>query len=175
LLAALALACSLSPLAEPPTPSSGSSLAGWQTYQSGRYHYAIQYPPGATVEITDNEHARIDLPTVPGTNLIGKVTEITALRGVSSCPAQYGALQSSENVTVRGLSFLHETGLGVALGTTYDWQAYSTTKNNICVNLTFLMKIADPGNEPTPPARFDRAEETKIFPVLLSTFTWTNP
>jgi hypothetical protein len=113
--------------------------------------------------------------TPASTNLSRKYVEITVTPEASSCPSQYGALQSSETITLRDMAFLHEIGSGVATGNFYDWESYSTTKNSVCVNLTFMLHSVDVGNYATPPeqfAQFDKPEEAKVFPRIFSTFTW---
>jgi hypothetical protein len=147
--------------------SDGSDQAGWQTYQNVRYDFSVQYSPDATILIATNELATINLPTPPETSLSRKYVEIAAIQGASSCPSKYGRLQSSENITVQDLSFLHETGHGVAAGG-YDWESYSTTKNEICVNLTFILHFR-------PDVYMTPSVEVKTFPPILSTFTWTSP
>lgn len=127
------------------------------------------------MEITDDAHARINLFIAPGTNLIEKYVEITATQGASACPSQYGALTSSENITMHGMTFLHEIGSGIAAGNIYDWESYSTAKNDVCVNLTFTLHSGEIGNYMTPPAEFNRVEEAKIFPMVFSTFVWVTP
>lgn len=153
------------------------SPAGWQTYQNARFNFSIQYPPGSIVEMIDPAHARINLPMAPGTNLSQKYAEITTYTGTESCPSKYGALISNEDVTLNGITFLQETGSGVAAGSTYEWESYSTTWYGSCVNVTFVLVIADLGNYTSPPAEFNQAEETKIWaPEIMSTFKWTaNP
>jgi hypothetical protein len=139
----------------------------WQTHQNVRYNFSVRYPPEASLLTSTNELARINLPIPPETSLAEKYVEIATIQGASSCPSKYGALQSSENITVNGLTFLHESGQGVAAGR-YDWESYSTAKNEICVNLTFILHFR-------PDIYMTPSVEVKTFPPILSTFTWTNP
>ncbi len=161
------LAQTLTPVPTVMPPAPVSSTLGWQSYQNVLYNFSVQYPLDATILITRNEYARIDLAVAQGTSLTEKYVEIAATRDANSCPSKYGALLSSENITLQGLTFLHETGHGVAAGS-YDWQSYSTTKDEVCVNLTFVLHFR-PDISITPLA------EAETFPPILSTFTWTSP
>jgi len=79
---------------------------------------------------------------------------------------------SSENVTFNSIQFLKQTGQGAAAGNRYDWTAYSTTRNNACISLAFILHSANQGNySPTPPA-FDSAAESAVFSTVMSTFNW---
>jgi hypothetical protein len=143
------------------------STAGWQTYQNALYSFSVQYPPEATILVTRNESASIEFPVEQGTSLFRKYVEISVLPGASSCPSTYGALHSSENITVQDQAFLHETGVGVASGR-YDWESYSTTKDAVCVNLTFILRYRPDISIPAP-------VEAETFPPILSSFTWAGP
>ena len=58
---------------------------------------------------------------------------------------------SSENVTLNNIPFLKQSGQGAGAGNRYDWTAYSTTINNSCISLAFVLHSANPGNYATPP------------------------
>ena len=81
-------------------------------------------------------------------------------------------LETSEIVTVNGLSFLKQTGGDGAAGNLYQWVAYSTFKDNVCVSLDFILHSLNPGNFPVPPPVFDYAAESAVFGQIVSTYAW---
>jgi len=78
---------------------------------------------------------------------------------------------SSENVTINNISFLKQSGQGVAAGNRYDWAAYSTTNNNACISVAFVLHSANPGNYATPPPVFDMASESAVIGSTMSTYS----
>jgi hypothetical protein len=79
---------------------------------------------------------------------------------------------SSENVAINNIQFLKQAGQGAAAGNRYDWTAYSTTRNNACISLAFVLHSVNPGNYATPPPVFDMAKESAVIGTIMSTFNW---
>ena len=66
-----------------------------------------------------------------------------------------------------------ESGDGAAAGNRYDFVAYSTSSNNNCVSLTFVLHSFNSGNTNPPTPEFDRAAESAVFDQIINTFDWT--
>jgi hypothetical protein len=115
----------------------------------------------------------VSLPIVnAGTNLRSKYIQIHVREGVTTCksPAIEHPL-TSENVTINNIAFLQETGQGAAAGNRYDTTAFSTTSNNACISLSFVLHSENPGNYPTPPPEFDMAVESAVIDTTMSTYS----
>jgi hypothetical protein len=116
---------------------------------------------------------QVSLPIVDaGTNLRSKYIQIHVMEGVTPCvsPAIEYPL-TSENVTINHIEFLKETGEGAAAGNRYDTIAFSTTSNNACISLSFILHSDYPGNYPTPPPEFDMATESAVIDTIMSTYS----
>lgn len=117
---------------------------------------------------------QVSLPIVKaGTNLRSKYIQIHVVEGANPCvsPAMDNLI-SSENVTINNIQFLKQTGQGAGAGNRYDTIAYSTSRNNACISLAFVLHSVNPGNFPTPPPVFDMAQETAVIGTIMSTFNW---
>jgi hypothetical protein len=124
------------------------------------------------VSQTDNV-GRVSLPIIAGgTNLLEKYVQVNVEENKSPCtsPAVDGTPSSTENVTINNFPFVKTTGQGAAAGNRYDWTAYSTTSNNACISLAFILHSANPGNYATQPPVFDVAKESEVIGTTISTF-----
>jgi len=111
------------------------------------------------------------LPITAGTTLSGKWIDVTVVEGANPCRSpNAGLVSSSENVTINGVQFLKELGGEGTAGHFYDITAYSTLKDNACISLTFVLKSVDPGVFATPPPAYDKAAESAVFPIIMSTY-----
>jgi hypothetical protein len=83
--------------------------------------------------------------------------------------------RTSETVTINGIQFLKEASEESEVGNLYDWVAYSAYKpgTTTCVTVTFLLHAFNPGVYPTPPPMFDKAAESVVFGMIMSTYAWT--
>lgn len=154
-----------------PTSTPGSD---WIAFTDLTYGFRFLYPKEGLIEAgaTDN-HAIIDLPRVPGTNLGHKYVEVFAGETTGTCQSPLTSpMSTSETVVINGLTFLKQTGQDGTAGHLNKWTAYSTSRNNICVNLDFVLRIADPGNFQTPPPLFDEALESAVFGQIVGTYLW---
>jgi hypothetical protein len=82
---------------------------------------------------------------------------------------------STENVTINNIQFVKRTGQEGAAGNFYDWVSYSTTRNNACISLAFILHSLNPGNFPVPPPVFDKNAESAVFTEVMNAFNWINP
>jgi murein DD-endopeptidase MepM/ murein hydrolase activator NlpD len=154
-----------------PTPFPTFTPGGnWLTYINSRYGFMFGYPGQLLSGNTDN-YARIDLPFVQGTNLREKYLEVSVVENFSVCQSPLPS-QTSETVIISGLTFLKQTGAEGAAGNFYDWVSYSTSRNNVCVSLDFVLHSVNAGNFPTPPPLFDFAAESAVFGQIVSTYSW---
>lgn len=152
----------------------------WSTYQNTDYHFQLSYPIHAQMKQGANGYiARIDLPITPGTNLLDKYFQIDIQENTAECISplaqgyEPGALKTDQ-VILNGIEFQLNTGSEGAAGNYYEWTSYSTTRDGICVSISFILHSTNPFNYPTPPTEFDRASETSVFIEIVSTFKWTN-
>ena len=160
------------------TPSVTPAPPGndWLTYTNPTFAFQFKYPPQSVIEsgATDN-HFIIDLPIIPGTNLGHKYLEVIVAENVNNCHsplATQSMLETSEIITINGLTFIKETGQDATAGHINKWTAYSTQRDNVCVSLDFVMRIADLGNFATPPAPVNEAAESAVFSQIVATYTW---
>lgn len=164
--------------AQPPpqTPLPTTTPGGdWLTFINSRYGFMFGYPPGSQIVAggTDNG-TRIDLPFLQGTNLREKYLEMSVVEnpGVCQSPLASSGAQSSETVVIAGITFLKQAAADGAAGNLYEWVAYSTLRNNVCVSLGFVLHSLNPGNFATPPPVYDYGSEAAVFGQIVSTFSW---
>ncbi|MBU2610316.1 MAG: hypothetical protein KJ606_05145 [Chloroflexi bacterium] len=149
--------------------------ANWQTYTDQAYGFTFRYPAQGQIVSRQDHSARISLPVTQGTNLVEKFIDVAATENADPCVSQNPGVSQSQPLTVNGIPFLEESGADAGAGQVYEWLAYSTSKNNVCVSLTFVLHSTNPGNYLTPPPLFDKTAESKLFSSILATFAWLNP
>ena len=159
---------------QPPTisPTTGAAL-----FQNVRYNFKFTLPTGATIVNQSDTSARVNFTIAGGTNLTEKYLQINVVENANPCasPAVGSPPSSTENVTINNIQFVKRTGTEGAAGNLYDWVTYSTTRNNACINLAFILHSLNPGNFPTPPPVFDRNAESAVFTQLMNSFNWITP
>jgi hypothetical protein len=158
------------------TPTPTSPTSNWLTFTNLKYGFQFRYPPESQILAgnTDN-HARINLPFAPGTNLGEKYLQVDVVENANPCRSPVAAssiVQSSETVTLNGITFLKETGEEPAAGNLYQFVAYSASRDNACVSLSFVLHSVNPGNFSTPIPVFDYATESAVFEQIVSTYEW---
>ncbi len=173
---------STSPPVEPPpatftpTATQTSPTNDWLTFTNITYGFQFKYPPGGEIVPGNTDNlARIDLPFVAGTNLTEKYLQVTVVENADPCRSPVAAAsmtESSETVTINGITFLKETGGDAGAGNLYQFVAYSTSMNNACVSLSFVLHSLNPGNFTTPPPVFDYDAESAVFEQIIETYMW---
>ncbi len=158
------------------TPTPTPATNNWLTFTNLKYSFQFKYPPESQLLAgnTDN-YARINLPRVPGTNLGDKYLEVIVAENANPCQSPLATelmLKTSETVMINGISFLKQTGEDGSAGHINKWTAYSTSRDNICVSLDFVLRAANPGNFATPPPLYDEAAESVVFGQIVSTYEW---
>lgn len=115
---------------------------------------------------------QVSLPILTaGTNLLSKYIQIHVVEGATPCvsPAMDNPT-SSENVTINSIQFMKQSGQGAGAGHRYDWTAYSTTYNNACISLAFVLHSINPGVYATQPPVFDLAKESEVIGTTMATY-----
>jgi hypothetical protein len=159
-----------------PTAPTGTSGESWSVYQDSTVLFHFSYPvPG---QISQNgDWTTITLPIAPATNLSEKYVQIDVSSDVDNCisPLAEGYEPGSlptETLDIAGISWTKQSGVDAGAGNFYDWEAYSTVKEDRCVVLTFVLHSLNRDNFSTPPAEFDRDSEAAVFTQILETFAW---
>jgi len=161
----------------PSTTASPTSPAnGWLTFTNQTYGFQFNYPSDSSVVSGgDDNFTRIDLPFVEGTNLTEKYLKVIVVENADPCQSPLAAqsiLETSENVTMNGYTFLKQTGQDGTAGHINKWTAYTTIHNNACISFDFILRAANPGVFTTPPPLYDEAAESAVFEQMVLTYAW---
>ena len=166
------------PVTDTPTPTA-TPAEDWLTYTNSFYGFLFKYPPAGTLlPGSTDTHARIDLPYEQGTNLTEKYLEVIVAENADPCRsplATSSMLETSETVIINNITFLKETGGDAGAGNLYQWIAYSTSRDNVCVSLDFVLHSLNPGNFATPPPEFDYGAELAVLGQIVGTYQWFTP
>lgn len=158
-------------MGQTPTPYPTLTPGGdWLTYTNSRYGFMFGYPGQIVAGNTDN-YARINLPFVQGTNLREKYLEVSVAEDLAVCESALPS-RSADTVIISGLPFLVEFGDEGAAGNFYEWVSFSTSRNNVCVTLDFIMHSLNAGNFATPIPEYDPDAESAVFGQIVSTYAW---
>jgi len=150
-------------------------IAGWLTFTNSTFGYQFQYPPQGQIrsDSTAGDTIITNLPIVQsGTNLVDKYLEVAAGANATECKSLFQTQDPGVTVTINGISFLKQTGMEAAAGSLYQWVAYATLRNGVCVSVNFILHSHDPSFFPTPPPVYDYATETAIFDQIIGTYMW---
>jgi murein DD-endopeptidase MepM/ murein hydrolase activator NlpD len=156
------------------TPSA-TPVSGWLTFTNSTFGFQFMYPPQGQIQADSNDGDTIirNLPIVqPGTNLAEKYLEVAAGAPATECKSLFQTQDAGVTVTINGINFLKQTGAEGAAGSLYQWVAYSTLRNGVCVSLNFILHSHNPGQFATPPPVFDYATESAIFEQIVGTYAW---
>ena len=158
------------------TPSPTPIPSDWLTFTNSTFGFQFKYPPDSWIETggTDTDTI-IHLPFAPGTNLGTKYLQMIVAENANPCQsplATESMLETSETVVINGISFLKQTGQDGTAGHINKWTAYSTSRDNVCVSLDFVLRAANPGAFTTPPPLYDEVAETAVFGQIVSTYAW---
>lgn len=166
------LATSETPAAPLATATSGTPSSYSSTYQNTKYGFKFDLPAGASIVSQTDNLGRVSLPVVvTGTNLQEKYILVSATEGKDPCvTTDMEGGMAIETVTINGNTFSKQTGKGAAAGNQYDWTSYATTRNNACIQITFVLHSTNPGNYSTPPAVYDTAAESAVIDTVINTY-----
>jgi hypothetical protein len=158
------------------TSTSTPPASNWLTFTNSTFGFQFKYPPDSQIETggTDTDSI-IHLPFAPGTNLGTKYLQMIVAENANPCQsplATQSMLETSETVVINGISFLKQTGQDGSAGHINKWVAYSTSRDNVCVSLDFVLRAANPGMFATPPPVYDEVAEKAVFGQIVSTFSW---
>ncbi len=133
------------------------------------------YPPQSQILSQSPTYLKMNLPFTQGTNLVEKYLETVVVENANPCQSPLSPTSPpgspTETIVINGISFLKQTGGDAAAGNHYEWEAYSTLRNNACISMDFMLHSLG-AIDPTPP-NFDKAAELAVFTQIMSTFTWT--
>jgi hypothetical protein len=147
----------------------------WLTFTNLTYGFQFKYPPQGQIQAggTDTYTRINDLPLVqPGTNLFEKYLEVFVEPNATECKSPRQTQDPGVTVTINGIAFLKQTGADGAAGSLYEWVAYSTLREGVCVSLNFILHSHNPGVFTTPPPVFDYPTESAIFEQIVATYVW---
>jgi hypothetical protein len=164
------------PTITPPAPSVSPTTSA-ALYQNVKYNFKFTLPAGATIASQTDAAGRVNFTVAAGTNLSEKYIQINVVENANPCvsPAVSSPPSSTENVTLNTIQWVKRTGQEGAAGNFYDWVSYSTTRNNACISLAFILHSLNPGNFPVPPPVFDKNAESAVFTEVMNAFNWITP
>ena len=154
---------------------------GILTYTNQKYGFQFAYPANGVISASQDNFAHINLPFTSGTNLVEKYLEVTVFENVSPCTSPLtngyapGTFSSQPMTNNMGIQFVKESAQEGAVGQTYDWVAYSTTKGTACISMNFVLHSANPFNFPVPPPVYNKDTESATFLDIISSFGWMAP
>ncbi|MBI5838927.1 MAG: hypothetical protein HZB19_02385 [Chloroflexi bacterium] len=163
-----------------PTLTPTSEVENGLTYTNTKYGFQFKYPSQGQIMEQDDNHVKINLPFAPGTNLREKYLSLSVIESPAICNSPFGygyppEMIESSQVVINGINFLKERGADGAAGSLYQWTAYSTLKDSVCVSFSFMLHSINPGNYFTPPPVFDEAAESAVFEQIAATLVWIFP
>lgn len=164
---------SSAPTASLTATATTNPTSGWNTFLNNKYNFMFKFPPGSSIVSAADNGGRVDLPFVGGTTLSEKYISVTVTENSAACKYASGGAVSSSNVTINNIQFLKESGSEGAAGSLFDWLSFSTTRNNACVNIAFVLRSVNPGNLPVPPPAYDKTAESSVFDQIINTFAFT--
>jgi photosystem II stability/assembly factor-like uncharacterized protein len=149
--------------------------AQWLTYTNQQYGFQFMYPPQSQILSQSPTYLKMNLPFTQGTNLVEKYLETVVVENANPCQSPLSPTSPpgspTETIVINGISFLKQTGGDAAAGNHYEWEAYSTLRNNACISMDFMLHSL--GAIYPPPPNFDKAAESAVFTQIMSTFAWT--
>jgi len=160
-----------------PSVPSATATTSAASYQNVKYNFTFTLSSGATIVNQTDNAGRANLTFASGTNLSEKYVQVNVVENANPCvsPAVGSTNTPPENVTINNVQFVKRVGEEGAAGNFYDWVTYSTTRNNACISLAFILHSVNPNNFPTPIPVFDKAGESAVFTQIINTFNWITP
>jgi hypothetical protein len=170
-------------------PLSRGRPSNWNVYRSEPYGFQMQYPPDFEIAAVPNALAaegavvtfvpRYD-PSIDSrgakTNLIGfsvtvgVTSSAVAPSSTVSCLSR-GARQNLHWSPSRRIPFARHPSSEGAAGNRYQTLSYLTDRGGRAYEIVLFIHSGNPGNySPGAITTFDRAEITRLFDVMVSTF-----
>jgi hypothetical protein len=158
------------------------SLPTWLTYTNATYQFQLKYPSGGSLVIDTPNAARIQLPIQSGTNLVESYLDIAARTAEIPCLSPYGDAYApppgtlvTGTKTITGIYWVIEEASEGAMGSIYEWIAYSTATEWYCISLTFVLHSHHPDAYPTLLPTYSKDIMDALFLSIVNTFTWLGP
>jgi photosystem II stability/assembly factor-like uncharacterized protein len=148
----------------------------WLTYTNQQYGLQFNYPPQAQIVNETSNSVKMNLPFIPGTNLVEKYLQLSVNENVDPCQSPLSDTSRpgspTETVVINGISFFKQVGGDAAAGNLREWVGYSTQRNNGCISMNFMLHSLGAGAYQTPPPVFDKAAESAMFTQIMNTFAF---
>ncbi|RMH33546.1 MAG: hypothetical protein D6694_15500 [Gammaproteobacteria bacterium] len=147
----------------------------WTSWSDPEYQFEFMYPPGSTVLAQQKEpFLQINLPVTQKTCY--SFMEVFVSKNVEQCKSPYemlpGDFSQSLQTPINDINFLYQTSKQGAAGTFYEWEAYSTERDSVCISVNFTLASTSPMMFATPPAPCDEQKEREVFGLIISTLHW---
>lgn len=154
----------------------------WPVYVNNKYKFMFYYPPEGKIKSETNNHIRIDLPALEGTDLREKYLTIDAVEneGDSDCapltkkwsPGMDDTVQKRK-VRINDYVFLKESDGEGGAGSYLQCISYSISRLNLCVSIAINLFFSAHGNYyPLIIPRLDKDTEIMVATLVANTFKW---
>jgi len=155
----------------PIVPTATSVSAAAHGYLNTKYGFQFLFPPQSTLVVFSDNRARVTHQFTPGTTLVDKYLDVVVVDGLNPCHTTSftNSPTSTSNTIINGVPFLVENGTDAAFSNIYVWRAYSTSYNNACITMNFVLQSTTSGGAPP----YDAIPESSVFEAIMATFKLT--
>jgi hypothetical protein len=148
---------------------------GWVRCNTEAGSFDVRVPEGSGLAEAAMP-PRLHLPISPGTDLVEKYLDVGVLEGAETCPSPdtpgYGFVSrqgSPQTIDGGDVDFIVEEGQDGAMGHSYSWLVYSTSRDRTCVSL--ILTLVSSSALVPPPPHFG-IEEEYAFGGVIASFRW---